>query len=241
MHTNKGMTVEADWVLANVTPWALHELLADDAPSTLRREVGRREATWGAFTLYLGLDASQLPKGLVDHHQVIVDAERPLGEGNSVFISLSDPQDESRAPAGKRAATLSTHTAIGPWWRLRRKGDPAAYEGRREVYAERLLSAAERALPGIRDAAELNLPGTPITFEFYTRRPRGMVGGFAQTSLFNARGPHTGIPNLKLVGDSIFPGQSTAGVTLGAMRVASDVITQMNGDPSWIVSTESST
>ena len=52
----------------------------------------------------------------------------------------------------------------------------------------------------------------------------GMVGGFAQTSLFAARGPQTGIDNLWLVGDSIFPGQSTAGVTLGAMRVATEVL-----------------
>ncbi|MBI4926564.1 MAG: hypothetical protein HY835_02285, partial [Anaerolineae bacterium] len=42
-------------------------------------------------------------------------------------------------------------------------------------------------------------------------------------SLFRARGPHTGIPNLLLVGDSIFPGQSTAGVTLGAFRVAAEI------------------
>jgi phytoene dehydrogenase-like protein len=42
--------------------------------------------------------------------------------------------------------------------------------------------------------------------------------------LFEAQGPRTGIPNLWLVGDSIFPGQSTAGVTLGAIRVAADVM-----------------
>jgi len=72
----------------------------------------------------------------------------------------------------------------------------------------------------------LCLPGTPVTFQYYTRRPLGMVGGFAQTSLFAARGPQTGIDNLWLVGDSIFPGQSTAGVTLGAMRVAAEVLRQ---------------
>lgn len=238
VHTNKGMTIAADWLLANVTPWSLHELLGGDAPPMLRREVDRRDPTWGAFTLYLGLDARQLPQSAADHHQVIVDADLPLGEGNSVFISLSDPEDKSRAPAGKRAATLSTHTEIGPWWRLRRGSDPRAYEARREIYTERLLLAAERALPGIRDAVELILPGTPVTFEFYTRRPRGMVGGFPQTSLFRARGPHTGIPNLKIVGDSVFPGQSTAGVTLGAMRVAEDMISEMNGEPTWNASTE---
>jgi phytoene dehydrogenase-like protein len=51
-----------------------------------------------------------------------------------------------------------------------------------------------------------------------------MVGGFPQTSLFKARGPRTGLPNLRLVGDSIFPGQSTAGVSLGAMRVVEDLL-----------------
>ena len=63
-----------------------------------------------------------------------------------------------------------------------------------------------------------------MTFQYYTRRPLGMVGGFAQTSLFAARGPRTGIDNVWLVGDSIFPGQSTAGVTLGGMRVAAEVV-----------------
>lgn len=223
VRTKKGLELTADVVLANTTPWALNSLLGDASPKRLRREVARRRPTWGAFTLYLGLDEAALSPGAASHHQVIVDHSRPLGEGNSVFISLADAQDDSRAPAGKRAATLSTHTAIEPWWRLAHE-DYDAYLARREEYAERLLGAAEKALPGIRRAVRLCLPGTPVTFDYYTRRPLGMVGGFPQTSLFKARGPGTGMRNLWLVGDSIFPGQSTAGVTLGAMRVAADVL-----------------
>jgi phytoene dehydrogenase-like protein len=149
--------------------------------------------------------------------------DRPLGEGNSVFLSLSDPADPTRAPSGKRAATLSTHTDISPWWRLR-EGSKGEYEAWRDKYSHRLLDAAEKAIPGFKNAVELCLPGTPVTFEFFTGRPKGMVGGFPQNSLFDVRGPGTGIPNLLLVGDSIFPGQSTAGVTLGGMRVADAVI-----------------
>jgi phytoene dehydrogenase-like protein len=63
-----------------------------------------------------------------------------------------------------------------------------------------------------------------VTFKFYTRRHRGGVGGFPFTSLFNARGSWTGLRNAWLVGDSIFPGQSTAGVTMGALRVADEVL-----------------
>lgn len=220
VHTNKGLTLRADNILANLTPWALADLLGNDAPRGLVDEVEHREATWGAFTLYLGVDAARLPAGTAGHHQVIVDAGKPLGEGNSVFVSMSDPDDPQRAPRGMRAVTMSTHTNISQWWRLRNHESEEAYLERRERYTERLLAAAETALPGLRQAVTLTLPGTPVTFQFYTRRPRGMVGGFPQTSIFNARGPRTGIANLWLVGDSIFPGQSTAGVTLGGMRVA---------------------
>ena len=219
VHTNKGLRLEADTLLANLTPWALRDLLGEYAPRKLAREVRQRQATWGAFTLYLGVDAAKLPQTETDHHQIIRDAARPLGEGNSVFVSLSDPNDSQRAPVGQRALTLSTHTAIAPWWQLRH-ADKAAYHAHRDAYTERLLDAAEVALPGLRQAIRLCLPGTPVTFEFYTRRPSGMVGGFAQKSLLQARGPSTGIENIWLVGDSIFPGQSTAGVTLGGMRVA---------------------
>jgi len=78
-------------------------------------------------------------------------------------------------------------------------------------------------MPGFKDGLTLIMPGTPVTYQFYTDRHMGMVGGFPQTSLFKMRGPRTGIPNLRLVGDSIFPGQSTAGVSLGAIRVAKDI------------------
>ena len=221
--TQKGLHLDADFIIANVTPWGLKGLLGQATPRSLTSELAGRQPTWGAFTLYLGLDQAGLPANIADHHQIIVDSSRPLGEGNSVFLSLSDKDDSERAPAGMRAATLSTHTSVDEWWRLRRKPSDAEYRERRALYSERLIIAAERVIPDIRRAIRLNLPGTPVTFQYYTGRPLGMVGGFAQTSIFAARGPQTGIPNLWLVGDSIFPGQSTAGVTLGAMRVVAKV------------------
>ncbi len=223
IRTSKGLNLEADAIIANVTPWSLVSLLGDSAPKAFSQHMANQPATWGAFTLYLGLDKSKLPDRNPSHHQVIVDVFKPLGEGNSVFISLADPEDGTRAPEGKRPATLSTHTTVAKWWDLYHR-DRHAYFERRSDYTERVITAAERALPGIRDAIDIRLPGTPVTFETFTGRSRGMVGGFPQTSIWNARGPRTPLANLWLVGDSIFPGQSTAGVTLGALRVAADVI-----------------
>jgi C-3',4' desaturase CrtD len=219
--TNKGERFEADVVLGNLTPWALNTLLGDHSPAALRREVMHRKDTWGAFTLYLGVPTDAIPTE-ADHYQIIRQPDQPLGEGNSLFVSVSDAKDISRAPQGHRAVTISTHTKIAAWWELKTH-DPDGYQARINDYRDHLLDGVETIVPGLRDRAALIMPGTPSAFQYFTRRPGGMVGGFAQTSLFNARGPHTGVPNLWLVGDSIFPGQSTAGVTAGALRVAAEV------------------
>ncbi len=213
----------ADFVIANLTPGSLANLLGESSPSYLHDETTRSRSGWGAFVLYLGVDSAKLPADLADHHQIVTNMNGPLGEGNSVFVSFSPAWDVSRAPSGYRAVTVTTHTDVAPWWQLLQT-NPAAYETRKADYTERLLSAIELYLPGFRDSVSLTMPGTPVTYANYTGRYRGLVGGFPQTSLLQASSPKIGISNLRLVGDSIFPGQSTAGVTLGAMRVADDVM-----------------
>lgn len=89
-----------------------------------------------------------------------------------------------------------------------------------------MLLTAEFALPGLRDFAEIILSGTPVTFQRYTQRKLGWVGGFPQTSLFRTLGPRVA-SNIWLVGDSIFPGQSTAAVSLGGLRVAEMVLKKL--------------
>ena len=223
VHTRRDASFHADQVILNLPPWNIRTLLGDAAPASLVRRTAQPVQGWGAFVLYLGVEGHALPAAGPLHHQVI-HAE-PLGEGNSVFISLSAATDAGRAPAGMRALTLSTHTALDPWWQLETH-DRAAYEARRDAYTERLLDAAKRVFPGLRIAVKLALPGTPVTFQRFTRRERGWVGGFPQTNLFRAWGPRLG-PRLWMVGDSIFPGQSVAAVALGGLRVAGSVAQEL--------------
>lgn len=212
----------ADFVIANTTPWNLNTLLGDDSPAQIRREVTRRGDGWGAFVLHIGIKADAIPTDTPDHHQIITSMEGSLGETRSLFISFSPTWDTSRAPAGHRAVTVTTHTSVRQWWDLLRH-DEAAYYAHKRQYTSRMLAAINTVFPGFEAGIVLLLEGGPVTYHYYTDRHLGMVGGFPQTSLFRMRGPRTGIPNIRLVGDSIFPGQSTAGVTLGAMRVAADV------------------
>lgn len=225
VETKRGDTFPADLVIVNLPPWNIKSLLDDDAgpnamPRQLRNLPPQPQDGWGAFMVYVGLDAGVVPDDMALHHQVIV--REPLGEANTAFLSLSPAWDASRAPTGQRALTISTHTALGSWWDLHHH-DPQAYDARKAQYTTRLLAAAERVLPGIRDAAALVMPGTPVTFQRFTRRAWGWVGGFPQTSLLRAWGPRIA-PGLWMVGDSIFPGQSTAAVALGGLRVARAVL-----------------
>jgi C-3',4' desaturase CrtD len=216
VETKRQKSFPADMVVANLPPWNVAQLLGDQAPHRLRNLPPWPKDGWGAFMAYIGLDSAAIPADFPLHHQVII--REPLAEGNTIFLSLSPTWDQGRAPAGERALTLSTHTDLAPWWTLFERDRPA-YEARKAAYTDRLLTAAEVALPGICEAAGLVLPGTPVTFQRFTRRAWGWVGGFPQTSLFRAWGPRLA-SHLWLVGDSIFPGQSTAAVALGGLRVA---------------------
>lgn len=221
----------ADTIIFNLPPWNIPPLIRFSLPKKLRRIGPMPEDNWGAFMVYVGFDEKILPADLALHHQVIVD--EPLGEGNSIFLSFSPGWDQSRAPAGKRALTISTHTRLERWWELHRH-DRSTYEKQKDNFTEKILGAAERVLPGIRDTAEMVMPGTPVTFQRFTRREGGWVGGFPQTSLFRAWGPRLARQTW-MVGDTIFPGQSVPAVMLGGLRVARAVLaeSERSSDLTW--------
>lgn len=223
VETKRGSSFPADLVIANLTPWNAADLFDGDLPASLRRLPSRPSDGWGAFVVYVGLDGAAVPQDHPLHHQVLM--RRPLGNGNSLFASLSPEWDASRAPAGQRALTLSTHTSLDGWWELF-ENDRPAYEARKTELATKMMEASEVAIPGLSRAAHLVIPGTPVTFQRFTRRKWGWVGGFPQTGLFRTIGPRIS-PNLWLVGDSIFPGQSTAAVALGGLRVAGMILDGM--------------
>jgi phytoene dehydrogenase-like protein len=152
----------------------------------------------------------------------VLEAHIDPGGCAGTSFSASPAWNGGRAPEGMRAVTLRTHTRLEPWWKLHghnRRG----YEARKDEYTRRVLAAAEVALPGLREAVSLVMPGTPVTFERFTRRAQGWVGGFPQTSLFRDRPPRIG-RGLWMVGDNIFPGQSTAAVAMGGVRAARAIL-----------------
>ena len=220
IETKKKELFHADIIIANLTPWNVLDLFRESPPEFSKDLKQFSDDNWGAFMLYLGVEAEKIPDGFALHHQII--RRLPLGEGNSLFMSISPAWDTKRAPQGKRAVTISTHTRMKKWWDLF-NSDVSAYTNEKHAFTQKIMEGLGAVLPDINTASSLILPGTPITFQRYTGRKLGWVGGFPQTNLFTAFHPRLD-KNLYLVGDSIFPGQSTAAVVLGALRISKEII-----------------
>lgn len=182
-----------------------------------RRERSSR-AAWSAFTGYLAIDRGTIADDAPLFHHVLLDYDRPIHDGNNVLISLSPPDDEGYGPSEARVATMSTHTRPSDWEGL---GDEA-HATRKADYSERMMAALRRALPEASDSLVHAEFATPRSFERYTRRAAGAVGGppvSRRNSNFFAVGVDALGPGYWLVGDSVFPGQGTMAVVLSAIRV----------------------
>lgn len=227
VRTKRGEQFDGDLIVGNLPPWNIAKLLqstpSHQLPRTLRTLSPHPEDGWGAFMLYMGIDEHAIPDNFPLHHQIVI--AEPMGEGNTLFLSLSPHWDNERAPAGQRVLTISTHTALGPWWQARQASEEA-YEERKALYTEMLLIRLKERFSWLHESVIFTMAGTPTTFQHFTRRERGWVGGFPQTNLFRLWGPRL-MPEVWMVGDSIFPGQSTAAVALGGIRVARSLLSEI--------------
>ncbi|TNE91928.1 MAG: FAD-binding protein [Deltaproteobacteria bacterium] len=204
----------ADVVVANLLPEALRDLTEAPLPSLdpLQDEV---ERSWGAAAWFAVVEG-ELPAEAF-HWQLVADPEAPLIAGNHLLASVSGA-DERRAGPGQRVMTASTHLPM-----------PATPEDVAAVQAAMRHTLASLA-PELRIVHAL--PASPRTYARFVGRPGGFVGGPPRVpSLANVRGAFPGAvaPGLYLVGDSVFPGQSTLATAVGGHRVATLALRATSG------------
>ena len=195
-------------------------LVERDVRAYLRRD---RESVGGAIVVFLGVPEAEVADQPFTHHQLLQCYDEPLGYGNNMFISVSAADDTDSAPPGHRTVMISTHCDLSSWEGL----DHDTYDCRKRAAGERLLTLARRVYPALGDRALVYEIATPRTYERFTSRPRGAVGGFKQT-LANANQnaiPHDlGPPGFWLVGDTTWPGLGTVACVLGSRIVADGVL-----------------
>jgi phytoene dehydrogenase-like protein len=209
VETRRGV-LRARSVVANVLPQALRGLLGwgvgEDA--RLDRLAARVEAGWGAAMLYRVVRAPVGAPASASHFELVADPTKPFTEGNHVFMSLSGAGE--RESEGLRTATLSTHVPLGQ--------DGASIARVQETMRQTVAALA----PEWTDVT-FEETASPRTYERFTGRPGGAVGGIprrAGLSHYEELGPRPVQGGLYLVGDSVFPGQSTLAAALGGVRLA---------------------
>ncbi len=212
---------DADHVVANVTVQNLVRLAEDRKMEGYKKRVEKLEPSSGAFVIYLGVEHSAIPSDCPPHLQFMYDYDGPIAENNSLFVSVSRPGD-GRAPEGKATVIASSFTEVQQWYDC----DEAAYKAMKERDTQEAISRLKSHFD-LRPEHLVHVEAaTPRSFETFTGRDRGIVGGIGQSvPTFGPFGfaTRTPIENLWLVGDSTHPGEGTAGVSYSAMTAVRQI------------------
>ncbi|MFN7065504.1 MAG: phytoene desaturase family protein [Aquificaceae bacterium] len=216
IETNKGY-YEARRVIMNTTLWNAGDLMEELKDFSYRVRRVYSEA-WGAFTLYMTVKG-QILKDLSHHHFILTEKTNPYTDSRSLFVSLSGEDDPVLSKEGTRSITISTHTRLDLWENLSEE----EYRERKERALEYCLELLYSYLPSLRSTRKLEVfAGTPRTFERYTGRYRGSVGGLPVIKdyfPFSYPSPLTPVKGVYLVGDTVFPGQGWPGVSMGVINL----------------------
>ncbi len=217
--TGEIWTESADHIVANVTVQNLVKLLGEKVPTGYKKRVEKLPPASGAFVVYLGVDASAIPLDCPPHLQFMYDANGPIGENNSLFVSVSHSGD-GRAPTGQATIIASSFVDPQTWWQTDN------YEGLKQNFTEDAIARLGQYFY-LKPETIIHIEAaTPRTFAHYTARDRGIVGGIGQR--IPTFGPfgfanRTPIDHLWLVGDSTHPGEGTAGVSYSALTVVRQI------------------
>ncbi len=169
----------------------------------------------GAVVFYAALKKVHINKVSSNHYQIVSN------ELGSLFISISEEGD-GRAPKGEVTLIASIFAESKDWFDLNKHN----YVEKKKEYLSKISFELEKQFDiSSSDWLHREL-ATPLGFERWTNRPNGMVGGLGQNpDIFGLFGLSSRTPfkNLWLCGDSIYPGEGTAGVSQSAYMVARQI------------------
>jgi hypothetical protein len=183
--------------ILNIPLWNVARVLGDQEP--------KLKGGWGAFTVYLGVKGEFKELYQQIH---LSDPDVP-----NYFVSFSSPGDLGRAPEGWQAVTMSTHVFASDWLGL----DKATYTAKKKKFERVILQDFLKRF-GISETKFIT-SGTPKTFQDYTGRESGFVGGLPflyGKNPFRLPFGGTSQSSVWMVGDTVFPGQGIVGVVAGA-------------------------
>ena len=170
----------------------------------------------GAVVFYSALKKENIKKIYSNHYQFV------SSEFGSLFVSISD-EDDGRAPKGEVTLIASIFTKTKDWFEL----DKQNYVKRKNDFMKKISLELESHFDISSENWLHRELATPLGFEKWTNRPNGIVGGLGQNpDIFGLFGLSSRTPfeGLWLCGDSIYPGEGTAGVSQSALMVSRQIL-----------------
>ena len=219
--TSKKGIFKAKKIISSLPIDLTYQISPDSIKIKLQRYFSKNEKYQGsAIVVFLGVPELEVSDHSLTHHQILLDYDTKLGNGNNMFISISAKDDIISAPKGFRSVMLSTHCEISDWQNL----SEIEYETKKRNSGQHLIECAKKVYPNLAKNPVIYEIGTPLTYQKFTNRTNGSIGGFKQTlenSNFNAVPQDIGVQNFWLAGDNTWPGLGTvAGLISG--RIASE-------------------
>ncbi|HMF56636.1 MAG TPA: FAD-dependent oxidoreductase [Pyrinomonadaceae bacterium] len=214
-------------VVSNLTVWDTYGKLVglNRTPDEVRHRLKKLRG-WGAYLIFAGMDevaAARLP---ADHLLALTNwqEDQTFDAEASLFMFASSPAWDARAPTGMRAVTVNTFTRAEEWFSFHE--DETECEEMDQGALERWWNRMHAMMPELGGDIEVIETMSPRDFYEDTRRKLGMVGGVGQAVEnfgMNSISHRTHLPNLFMVGDTIFPGSGVAAVTQSALIVANEI------------------
>jgi len=223
-----GETIQATRaIVSNLTAWDTYgKLVGTGRTPTEIRKILKNLKGWGAYLLFLAMDEDVGARLPADHILTVNDWQegRAYDPEEAQLMFSAAPKGFAKAPAGRRAVTVSAFTEASQWFAFHE--DETDLEHEDQGMLERLWGRLHAIIPELGDGVEVIETMTPRAFYETTRRKLGMVGGVGQS--LDVFGPaslthRTALPNLFMVGDTVFPGQGVAAVTQSALIVANEI------------------
>ena len=223
LETRKGEIVARN-VVANMLPQTMAKMVTPKLNGSLVDVERAVEDGWGAAMLYFAVVADAPEREAAHHLQLVNDRDEPFSEGNHVFCSISAANETDRAPDGQRTVTASTHVPMKKLRSLSRE-DQGRYVA---SIQERMRETIAKRAPALWQGLRFEATASPRTFERFTGRHLGYVGGVPRRVGLRHYRPRSLLPReadrgLYAVGDSVLLGQSTLAVALGGVRTAETI------------------
>jgi phytoene dehydrogenase-like protein len=180
-----------------------------------KKKLQKLDSNQSAFLVYLNIKINNLEKIKLNHHyQIILDETIPETISNSIFISISDKNDEILTSNNIFSVTISTHTDNKFW-----KNNYYEKKEKLQNFIQNIFINTFRESEKINFEIKNIFSATPETFNRYINRYT--LGGIPATTknLFNIISPETPIKNLYFIGDNIFMAQGWVGTIKGATNL----------------------